>query len=108
MSIWTEIESAGQKIEDFLSNVASGAKKLQAAYAALSGPTLAAAAAVFYDVVKTVAAGESAASEASTGNVSGAITLSQTTLALVKQTVTDAKAGEKTVVADFQALGIKL
>ena len=69
---------------------------------------LAAAAAVFYDVVKTVAAAESAASAASTGNVMGAITLSETTIGLVKQVVSDFKTGEATVIADFKTLGIKL
>jgi hypothetical protein len=108
MSLWTDLESAGTKVETFLSNIASGAKKLAAIYSALSGPTIAAVSAVFYDVVKAVASGESAAASASTGNIAGAITLSETTITLVKQVVTDFKSGEKTIVADFEALGIKL
>ena len=108
MSLWTDITGAGEKIESFLTELQSGAKKLQAIYSSLSGVTLPAIAAVFYDVVKTVASAESAAASAETGNVAGAITLSETTLTLVKQTITDAKAGEKAVVADFEALGIKL
>lgn len=108
MSVFSDLEKVGEKVENFLLYVATGAKKLQAIYAALSGPTLSAAAAVFYDVVKTVAAGESAAAAASSGNVASAVTLSETTISLVKTVVSDFKAGEKTVVADFEALGVKL
>jgi Ca2+/Na+ antiporter len=108
MSIWSEITSVGIKIEDFLTSIVKGAQKLRAVYKILSGPTLAATSAVFYDVVKTVAAAESAASAVSTGNVTGAITLSETTLSLVKQLVVDFKAEEAQIVADFDALGIKL
>jgi hypothetical protein len=108
MSLWTDITGAGIKIENFLIELSSGAKKLQAIYSTLSGPTLAAVAAVFYDVVKTVSAAESAATSAETGNIPGAITLSETTLTLVKQVVTDFKSGVKTVEADLTALGITL
>ena len=107
-TFFAELAAAGKKVEDFLTSVASGAKTLASIWGALSGPVLAAAAAVFYDVVKTVAAAESAASAASTGNVTGAITLSETTLKLVKQVVSDFKTGEATIIADFKALGIKL
>jgi len=77
-------------------------------YSALSGPVLAAVAAVFYDVVKAVAAGQAAAAAAGTGNVPLAITLSETTIGLVQKVVTDGKAGEKTIAADLSALGITL
>lgn len=107
-NIFTDIVSAGQKIENFLQNIVNGAKTLQAVYSKLSGPTLAAVAAVFYDVSKTVAAGTAAAGAAESGNIPSAFTLSETTLGLVKQVVADAKAGEKTIVADFEALNIKL
>jgi hypothetical protein len=108
MSLWTDIESTGEKIGTFLINLASGAKKLQTIYNAISGPTLAAIAAVFYDVSKAVAAGTAAAGSAETGNIATTITLSDTTLALVVQAVTDAKNGVTTVVKDFEALNIKL
>lgn len=107
-TFFLDLVAAGKKVEDFLNSVVKGARALEAIWGALSGPVLAAAAAVFYDVVKTVAAAESAASAASTGNVAGAITLSETTLGLVKQIITDFKAGEGTILADFKALGIKL
>lgn len=108
MSILTEVESIGAKIEGFLKTVVSGAATLQRIWGNLSGPTLAACAAVFYDVVKTATAAESAGTDAASGNVLGAISLSETTVGLVKQLVADAKAGEKQIVADFEALGIKL
>jgi hypothetical protein len=107
-TFFSDLVSSGKKVEDFLTSVAKGAKTLGAIWGTLSGPVLAAAAAVFYDVVKTVAAVESAASAASTGNVTGAITLSETTIGLVKQVVSDFKAGEATVTADFKALAIKI
>jgi hypothetical protein len=106
MSLWTDIEAAGEKVEGWLTAIGTGAKKLQAIYNTLSGPTLAAVAAVFYDVVKAVAAGTEAATDAATGNTPAAFVLSETTLTLVKQVVADAKAGEKTVVADWEALGL--
>ena len=108
MSLWTDISNAGIKIQDFLQSISSGVQKLQKMYSALSGPTLAAVAAVFYDVVKAVAAGQAAATAAGSGNVPLAISLSENTISLVKKVVTDGIAGEKTIVADFAALGIKL
>jgi hypothetical protein len=108
MSLWTDITGAGEKIETFLTDLQSGATKLKAVYAALSSATLPAIAAVFYDVVKTVAAATAAGTAAESGNFTGAITLSETTITLVKQVVADFKAGEKAVVADFDALGIKI
>ena len=108
MSFLTDIETAGQKIGTFLSDIVNGAKNLQSIYGALSGPVIAASMAVFYDTVKTIAAAEQAAAAASTGNIPGAITLSETTISMVQTVVKDAIAGEKTVVADFKALNITL
>lgn len=108
MSFFTDIVAAGKKVEDTLLEVVGFATKVKTIYNALSGPTLAAVAAVFYDVVKAVASGEVVAADAAAGDVTGAITISQTTFTLVKQVVTDAKAGEATIVADFKALGITL
>ena len=102
-----EVELVGAKVGGFLKSIVSGAAKLKTIYGALSGPVIAASMAVFYDVTKTVAAAESAAAAAAGGNVKLTITLSETTVGLVKQVVTDFKAGEKTIVADFEALGIK-
>jgi hypothetical protein len=108
MSFLSSIESAGSKIGTFLDNIVNGAKSIQKIYGALSGPTIAASMAVFYDTVKAIAAAESAAAAAETGNVTLTITLSETTLGLVKTVVKDFIAGEKTIVADFEALNIKL
>lgn len=105
---FADIEKGGQKIGTFLVSLATGVKNLQAIYSTLSGPTIAAVAAVFYDAVKAVASATAAASAAETGNFVVAVTLSETTVTLVKQVVIDAKAGEKIIVADLAALGIKL
>jgi hypothetical protein len=108
MALFSDLATDGQKISTFLSNLVSGVSKLKTIISQLSGPTIAASAAVFYDVVKAVDAGEGAAATAATGNVPAAITLSQTTIALVKQVVTDFHAGEKIIVSDFTELGIAL
>ncbi|HTV07817.1 MAG TPA: hypothetical protein VMD97_02075 [Candidatus Aquilonibacter sp.] len=108
MSVITDIQTAGKKVGDFLAEVVTFAGKARALYNSLSGPVLAASLAVFNDVVKAVGAAQGAASDAAEGDVPGAITLSETTVGLVKQVVSDFKSGEKTIVADFDALGIKL
>ena len=108
MSILSEAESIGLKIEDFLTAVVSGSAKLQKVASSLSGPTLAVIAAVFYDVSKLALSVSAEGADVAAGNFVGAVTLSPTTVALVNQLITDAKAGEKQIVADFQALGIKL
>ena len=79
---------------------------MKAVYAALSGPTVAATSAVFYDVMKAALSAEAVATDVQTGNITGAFTLSETTLTLVKQLVSDAKNGEQTIVADLKALGL--
>lgn len=108
MSIFNELALDGEKIETFLVNLVNGGKKLQALFTSLSPKTLAAASAVFYDVVKTVASAESAASSAASGNLAGAVTLSETTFSLVQGLVADAKSGEAVIVADFKALEIAI
>lgn len=108
MSILTDIEKAGSKIGDFLKYLVNGAKTLQKIYGALSGSVIAASMAVFYDVVKFVGSAEAAAAAAAGGNIPLTITLSETTIGLVRTVVADFKAGEKTIVADFEALNIKL
>jgi hypothetical protein len=108
MSFLSTVETAGTKISTFLNDIVNGAKSIQNIYGSLSGPVIAASMAVFYDVVKTIAAAEQVATTASTGNIPGAITLSETTISLVSTVVKDFLAGEKTVVADFEALNIKL
>lgn len=100
------ISSIFGKAEAFLVSVLSGATKLQKIFSSLSTPTVTAASTVFYDVVKAVTAAGEAVADGQTGNIVGAITLSETTLALVRTVVSDAKSGEQTIVADFKALGI--
>ncbi len=108
MNFLDEVKKIGGDVVGFLKAIVNGAATLQTIWSKLSGPTLAAAAAVFYDTVKSLAAGESAAAAASTGNITGAITLSETTVSLVMKVIADCKSGAATIKADFEALGIKL
>lgn len=108
MHLLEDIEKAGVKLADFFNHIVTGASTLQTIWKAVSGPTIAVAAAVFYDTVKTVVAAEAAAGEAGAGNFTGAIQLSENTVALVKTLVSDFKSGVATVKADFEALHIKL
>lgn len=108
MSIFTDIEADGQKVGKFLQNLVTGAAALQREFGQLEPATLAAVSAVFYDVVKAEAAGTAAAGAAEAGNIPAAFTLSETTLALVRQVIADVKAGKSVFVSDFKALNIKL
>lgn len=104
MNILSEVEAIGTKIGSFLTAVVKGAATLQSIWGNLSGPTLAVAAAIFYDVVKLATAGGAEASALESGNFGGVVALSPTTLGLLKQFIADVKAGEKQVVADVEAL----
>lgn len=108
MGFLSAIEKFGGKIGDFLEAIVHGANALQKTWGQLSGPTLAAAAAVFYDTVKTLSSAESAATAAASGNVLSTVTLSETTLGLVKQVIADAKSGEKQIVDDVKALKLAI
>jgi hypothetical protein len=108
MSFLSDIEAAGKKIGEVLTEIVTFGGNIKTIYNALSGPTLAAVSAVFYDVVKSFASVEAVAAAASSGSVPTAITLSETTIGLLKTVVADFKAGEANIVADFKALNIKL
>jgi len=108
MSIFSDIEAAGKKIGEVLTEIVTFGSKVRSVYQNLSGPTLAASSAVFYDVVKCIAAAQSVAASAEAGNIPAAITLSETTIGLVKQIILDAKAGEAAIVADVKALNLKI
>ena len=108
MSVFSDIEAAGKKIGEVLTEIVTFGSKVRSAYAALSGPTLAATSAVFYDVVKCISAAEAAAANAEAGNFAATITLSETTIGLVRQIIADAKAGEASIVADVKALNLKI
>ncbi len=107
-TFFEDIAKGGMKIGDFLSSIVTGAAKLKKVYTAVSGPTTATSLAVFYDVVKAVGAGTAAAGAAETGNIPGAIALSEQTLGMVKTLITDAKTEGSQIKADFALLGIKL
>jgi hypothetical protein len=108
MNVLDEAKKIGADVVGFLTAIVKGAATLQTIWSKLSGPVLAASAAVFYDVVKCLAAAESAAASAESGNVMTTITLSETTIDLVKTVINDFKSGVVTITADFNALGIKL
>ena len=106
MSLITDVEEEGLNIVAFLKSVVIGGSKMRSIFAVLSGPTLAVLSAIFYDVMKAAMAGESVAQDAQQGNIVGAVQLSETTLAILKQLVTDFKNGEKTIKDDLVTLGI--
>lgn len=108
MSIWTDIEKIGVKIGDFFTSVVKFGGAIQQVWGSLGPATLATASQVFYDVIKTAALAGETAADGSAGNWAGAVTLSTQTLASVNKLVADAKAGEKQVVADFDALKLAL
>lgn len=107
-TFFDDIAKAGKKVGDVLSDIVLGAQKVKAVYSVVSGPTAATSLAVFYDVVKAVASGTAAASAAETGNIPGAIQLSEQTISMVESLVKDSKIAGSTIESDFKALGIKL
>lgn len=104
MSILSDIEHAGQHIADFLMNIVKGGSALQKMWSQCGPQTIAVAAAVFYDVMKTAVAAEQAVQAGTTGNVLGTVSLSQQTGQMIQQLISDWKAGVKQVHADFDAL----
>lgn len=108
MSIFANIESGLTNAEKFLLKIVTGGKALATVWSTMGPGIVGAAQAVFYDVTKSVAAGLGAAGAAEAGNVPLTITLSETTITLVKQLVVDFKAGEADVVAAFKALNINI
>lgn len=107
-SFFGDIAKAGKKIGDVLEDIVLGAAKVKQVYSVISGPTIAASLAVFYDVVKAVAAGTAAAGAAEVGNVPGAVALSEQTLGMVKSLIADSKVEVSQIKADFEMLGIKI
>lgn len=99
-----QIEAAGMKVGDFLSNAVKLGKAVKQMWAQCGPQTLTVASQVFYDVVKTATMASGAAADASSNNWAGAVTLSSQTVSSVNQLVADFKAGEKQIVADFEAL----
>jgi hypothetical protein len=106
MSIFTSIISGISKAENFLLNVFTKTNAVIATVTKLQPSVLAAMMATFYDVMKTAQAGAGAATAASSGNVLGAITLSNTTLALLQQVLADGATDTSLIAADLKALGI--
>lgn len=106
MSIFTTIASGLSKAENFLINIFTKGSAIAAAISKLSPAVLAAMLATFYDVVKAAQAATAAATSAAAGDIPVAFTMSQTTLALIKQVVTDGENDASLIAADLKALGI--
>jgi ABC-type transport system involved in cytochrome bd biosynthesis fused ATPase/permease subunit len=102
------VEADGVKVGDFITRIVSDAATLDNAFLQLSPSFKAVLAGVMKDAVAIVSSGSAVATAAETGNVTGAATLSVGTISLVQQLIADAKAGSKTLIADFKALNIKL
>ena len=94
------------KAVQFLITVFTKTSTVTAKLSKLTPGVLAAMLAVFYDVVKTAQTADAAVAAAQAGNIPSTFTLSETTLGLVKNVITDAKAAEQLVVADLKELGI--
>lgn len=106
MSIFSSIISGLSKAENFLISMFTKGSTIAAMVAKLSPNVLAAILALFYDVMKTLLSAETAVKDATTGDIMGAITVSQTTWALLQQVKSDFIAGEKVIVSDIEQLGI--
>lgn len=106
MSIFTAVETGFTKAYNFVITVFTKIDQVDKTFQALAPQTKAAILATFYDASKTFAAGVGAAEAAATGNVATAITLSETTVMLVKSVIADAKNDASIVAADLKALGI--
>jgi len=106
MSVFSSIGSGIEKAISFVVTVFSKTKQVEDMFVALAPATKAAILATFYDVTKTIAAGTAAAAAASAGNIPVAITLSEATLALIKNVITDAKTDTSVIAADLKALGV--
>jgi hypothetical protein len=99
-----EVEKAGMKVGDFIAHALKLGAAIKQMWDQCGTQTLTVASQVLYDVVKTATLAEQAAAAASGSSWVGAVQLSQQTLSSVNQLVSDAKAGEKQIVQDFQTL----
>lgn len=96
------------KFLSFLFRVLTGTPAVLQTLGKVSGPTLAAILAVFYDVMKFLVTEGGAIKSITSGDVSVGIStiLSEQTRELVAKIATDFTTAEKTVVDDFHQLGI--
>jgi len=106
MSIFTSIGAGISKSISFLVNVFTKTKEVEDLFVSLAPATKAAMLATFYDVTKTVTSALAAAGAAETGNIPTTITLSETTLGLLKSVVADAKTDASVIAVDLKALGV--
>jgi hypothetical protein len=105
MSIFTSIGAGISKSISFLVNVFTKIDEVDKAFVSFAPATKAAILATFYDVSTAVAAGTAAATAAESGNIPSAVTLSETTIGLVKSVVAAAKVDASVIAADLKILG---
>lgn len=104
MSFFSSVASGLSKGIAFIEKVFTTTENYASILSKLSPTVIAAILATFYDVVKTLAAAETQAADAASGNIQGAIQLSPTTWALIEKVWTDLKADKADIVAAFKAL----
>jgi len=91
MSIATDVTSIFSKALKFFSVVASDTAKVDATWQKLAPATKAAVLATFHDAISTATGVSGVAADLSTGNFTGAVTLSVATVGMVKNVVADGK-----------------
>ena len=94
MSFLSSIIPGLSKAASFVINAIYKTKQVEQTLISLAPTTKAAMLAVFYDAVKTEQAAQAAIASAESGSVLGAVSLSATTYALIKQLVEDVRSAE--------------
>ena len=108
MGIFTSIGAGISKSISFLVNVFTKMDEVNKTFVALAPATKAAMLATFYDVTTATTSALAAAGAAESGNIPTAITLSETTMGLIKSVVVDAKNDASVIATDLKALGVIL
>ena len=106
MSILTDIKNDVDKGVSFVEKVFSKVEEVDQIWLKLEPATKAAVLATFYDVGKAAVSAEAVVGDALAGNFTGAVTLTPTTIQLVKNVVTDVKADVAVAKNDLTELGI--
>ncbi|WP_297846270.1 hypothetical protein [Pseudomonas sp.] len=100
MSIVSTIKTDLTKAFAFLSVILTKTSAVDATFTKLAPQTKAAILATFYDASKTIGSAAGAVEDAVQGNIPGAITLSEATVAMTQTVITDFK-GDLTVLGNI-------
>ncbi len=106
MSILTDIKNDVDKGVSFVEKVFSKVEEVDQIWLKLEPATKAAVLATAYDTLKAAASVGTEAKDVVTGDWSGAVSLTPTTIQLVKNVVTDVKADVAVAKNDLTELGI--